>query len=265
MLKKLGNTACYISNGRKFSLAGDTLIDEDHEAAAPVSWPIGHDVRGTAQSLGAKECQECHSAGAPFLFGSVTATGPLLTDRAQVVSMHEFQDLESGFNKLFGLTFKVRNCFKTALGVLAALLGLIALAVGLPALYKWVTKLENTKIRGLTPMLITSMAVLAITGFLFGWPVSYPLGGFPLLSHVGFGALYAVTLTVWALFRAKSGGNVWFWLMLGCGIVLILSILIAMFPILGTHGQHVAIVVHRAVAILSIISALMACLTAKKK
>jgi len=265
MLMKLGNTACYISNGRKFSLSGDTLIDEDHEAAAPISWPIGHDVRSTAQSLGAKECQECHSADSDFLFGSVMATGPLLTDRAQVVPMHKFQDLHSSFNKMFGLTFKVRKCFKGAMGLLALLLGLIALAVGLPALYKGLTKLENTEIRGLTPLLIASLVVLAITGFGFGWPVSYPLDSFPLLSHVGFGALYAVTLTVWALFRAKSGGNVWFWLMLGCGIILILSILIAMFPILGTHGQHVAIIIHRVAAVLSLVAALMGCVSANKK
>ena len=109
MLKKFGDTACYISNGRKFSLSGDKLIDEDHEAAAPISWPIGHDVRSAAQSLGAKECQECHAPDSDFFFGTVTATGPLLTDRAQVVPMYEFQDLEGGFNKLFGLTFKVRK------------------------------------------------------------------------------------------------------------------------------------------------------------
>ncbi len=264
MLKKLGNTTCYISNGRKFSLSGDTLIDEDHQAAEPISWPIGHDVRSAAQSLGARECQECHSADSPFLFGNVTATGPLLTDRAQIVPMYAFQELDRGFNQLFGMTFTVRKYFKTALGILAALLSLIVLAVGLPTLYKWVTKIENTEIRGLTPLLVVSMAVLAVTGFLFGWPVSDPLDGFPLLSHVGFGALYAVTLTVWALLRAKSDGNLWFWLMLGCGIVLILSILIAMFPILGTHGQHITIILHRVAAILSIVAAVMGCLTVKK-
>jgi hypothetical protein len=88
MLKKLGPTTCYISNGRKFYLEGDTLVDADHEAAAAVSWAIGHDVRGTAQSLGAKTCKECHASDSAFLFGNVTATGPLLTDRAQVVPMH---------------------------------------------------------------------------------------------------------------------------------------------------------------------------------
>jgi hypothetical protein len=268
MLKKLGSTACYMANGRKFSLneAGE-LVDEDHASAAPVSWPLGHDVRSTAQSLGAKTCQECHAPDSNFLFGTVTATGPLLTDRSSTVSMHEFQEVEGDFNRLFGLTFKVRNAFKTTLGILAALLGLIVLAVGLPAIYKLVTKLDekNLPTKPVRIGMIAALIVLAITGFGFGWPISYPLNGFPLLSHVGFGALFAMALTVWALLRAKSGGNAWFWLLVVCGIVLILSILIAMFPILGTHGQHVAIVVHRVAAILSMVAALMGGLTAKKK
>jgi hypothetical protein len=268
MLQKLGNTTCYISNGRKFSLdAGGVLVDKDHEAAAPVSWPIGHDVRGTAQALGAKTCQECHSPDSDFLFGNVTATGPLMTDRAQVVPMHEFQGLESGFNKMFGLTFKVRKYFKCFMSNIAILLALLALAVGLPAIYKLVTKLDEKElsVKIVRIILIAAILVLAITGFLFGWPISYPLNGFPLLIHVGFGALYAVALLVWAALRAKSGGNVWFWILLVSGIVLILSILVAMFPILGTHGQHLAIVVHRVAAGLSIAAAAMGCFCAKKE
>ena len=267
MLRKLGPTTCYISNGRKFSLndAGK-LIDEDHEAASPVSWPIGHDVRGAAQSLGARTCKECHAADSDFLFGNVTATGPLMTDRAQVIPMHEFLEVESRYNKMFGLTFQVRKSFKTAMGLLAVLLSLIGLAVGLPAIYRLVTRLEEKQLpaKPVRIVMIAALTILSITGFGFGWPIRYPLGGFPLLSHVGFGALYAVSLTVWALLRAKSGGTIWFWLLLVCGIALILSILIAMFPILGTHGQHTAIVVHRVAAILSIIAAVMGCLCAKK-
>jgi len=267
MLNKLGKTTCYISNGRKFTLSeSGELLDEDDEAAAPVSWAIGHDVRGTAQSLGAKACKECHASDANFLFGNVTATGPLMTDRAQVVPMYEFQGVESNFNKLFGLTFKVRTCFKSALGVIAVLLTLISLAVGLPAIYRAVAKLDEKQlpVKPVRIALIGTMLVLAITGFLYGWPFSTPLGGFPLLSHVGFGAFYAIALTVWAMLRAKSDGHVWFWLLVICGIVLILSVLVAMFPILGTHGQHVAIIVHRIAAVLSIIAAIAGCIAAKQ-
>ncbi|MDF7823096.1 cytochrome c3 family protein [Pontiellaceae bacterium B12227] len=266
MLKKLGNGASYISNGRKFDLSGDTLTDSDHEAAEPVSWAIGHDVRGTAQSLGAKACQECHSSDSAFLFGTVTATGPLLTEKAKSVPMHEFQEVNSSFNKLFGTTFTVRKMFKCFLGNISLLLILIGLAVGLPVIYKMVTKLEEKDfpVHPVKVVLMASMLVLIITGFLFGWPIKPALGGFPLLSHVGFGALYALAMLVYAILKAKNGGF-WFWVLLVSAIVLILSVLIAMFPLLGTHGQHVAIVVHRCAAVVSIIAAVMGCFSAKKK
>ena len=266
MLAKLGNGATYISSGRMFKLEGETLEAVDHEAAMPVSWPIGHDVRGTAQSLGAKSCQECHAADSNFLLGSVTATGPLVTDRGQSYPMHVYENLDRQFNKLFGLTFNVRKYFKCFMANMALLLSLIALAVGLPVIYKLISGLEDKElpVKSVKMALMGSLLVLTVTGFLFGWPFSYPLGGFPLLTHVGFGALYAVVLLVWAVLRAKSSG-LWGWILIVSGIVLILSVLIAMFPILGTHGQHLAIVVHRVAAVLSIIAAAMGCACAKKK
>jgi hypothetical protein len=203
----------------------------------------------------------------PGPLGGGAYTGPLLTDRAKVVSMHQFAAVDSHFNKMFGLTFKVRKCFKTVMGGLAIFLTLIGLAVGLPAIYKLVTKVEgkDALVKPVYGVLTLALIVLGLTGFLFGWPVSYPLNGFPLLTHVGFGALYAIALTVWALLRAKRDGNIWFWVTLISGLVLILSILVAMFPILGTHGQHLAIVVHRWAAGLSIIAAVMGCACAKKQ
>jgi uncharacterized membrane protein len=108
------------------------------------------------------------------------------------------------------------------------------------------------------------MIVLAATGFLFGWPLSHPLNGFPLLAHVGFGLLYALALLGYAVLR-KGKTDVWFWLLLLGGIVLILSILLAMFPLWGTQGQHAAIVAHRIAAAVSVIAALMGSITANRK
>ncbi len=266
MLKKLGNGATYIAAGRMFKLEGDTLANVDHEAAAPVSWPLGHDVRGAAQALGAKACQDCHAGDSAFLFGNVTATSPLLTDQAAVTPMHELEGLSAGFHKMFGFTFKVRKLFKCYMANMALLLTLIALAVGLPLIYRWVTTLSEKAIdaKPVKMALMGAMLVLVLTGFLFGWPFSSPLDGFPLLTHVAFGALYAIVLVVWAALRSKTVGF-WGWVLIVGGIVLILSILIAMFPILGTHGQHVALVIHRIAAIFSVVAAIMSCFAAKKK
>ncbi len=265
MLQKLGDGATYIANGKMFRLDGDALTDIEHQAAQPISWALGHDVRGTAQSLGAKSCRECHADDSSFLFGTVTATGPLLTDRASSVSMHEFEGINGSYNKLFGASFKIRKAFKYSLANIALLLALIALAVGLPFIHKWVGKMDGQKsaarAAGLT--LIIALAVLAVTGFIFGWPVSNPLEGFPLLSHVGFGMLYALALLVYSVLRAGNGGF-WCWLLLLSGIPLMLSIIIAMFPVLGTEGQHAAIVVHRIAAIVSVIAGIMEFITNKK-
>ncbi len=266
VLKKIGNGATYIAAGRMFKLEGDKLTDIDHKAAEPVSWPLGHDVRGSAQALGATSCKDCHASDSAFLFGSVTATSPLLTDKAQTVSMHEFMGISKGFNKMFGTTFKVRKAFKCYMSNMALLLTLIVLAAGLPLIYRLVTNLSEKEFetKPVKMALMGAMLILALTGFLFGWPFSYPLGGFPLLTHVGAGALYAVVLLVWAALRVKSAG-VWGWALIVSGIVLILSVLIAMFPLLGTHGQHNAIVIHRIAAIVSIAAAVLACRTAKKQ
>ncbi len=266
MLAKLGPTTCYIANGRKFTLSEEgVLVDENHPSAEPVSWAFGHDVRGGAQALGAKGCRECHASDTPFLFGTVTATGPLLTGRSRAVAMHTFEGVDRDFNELFGLSFAVRKWFKAALATLALLLALLALAFGLPALHRLAVDLAGRGRTGnrLVAALAAGVAVLAVTGFVFGWPVRGALGGFPLLLHVAFGGLYAVALLAWALLRARTGG-LWLWLLVGSGIVLILSVLVAMFPILGTQGQHAAIVLHRMAALATLVAA-AGCMAARKE
>lgn len=92
---------------------------------------------------------------------------------------------------------------------------------------------------------VACIAVLAVTGFF----------GFALLAHVAFGGLYAILLLLWVLLHAKGGRTIWFWILLFCGIILILSVLLAMFPILGSHGQQLCIAVHRWAAILTVVAA----------
>ncbi|MCF7847665.1 MAG: cytochrome c3 family protein, partial [Kiritimatiellales bacterium] len=272
MLKALSQAlekpVAYVSNGRKFSLADDgSLADEDHPATAPVSWAIAHNVRPAAKSLGVKKCAECHSAKADFFFGSVAATGPLKTDRMSVKSMHEFQDVSKGFHKLFGMSFLVRSLFKTVMGGLALLIAAAILIVGLLALNRAMQLLgsKNDERMGLFPKVevlviaavFASIAFLAITGFLFGWCTGHPLGGYALLGHTAFGGLYAAALCALVLLRGRS---TWFtplrktafWVLLASGLMLVLSILMAMFPIFGTHGQHMCIVLHRIAALLTL-------------
>jgi len=266
--QSLEKTVAYVSNGRKFTLADDgTLADEDHPAAEPVSWATGHDVRPAAKSLGVKKCAECHSAKADFFFGTVAATGPLKTGRMAVKSMHEFQDVSESFNKLFGLSFRVRKLFKVVMGGLALVIAGAILIVGLLALNRAMQLLgaKNDERMGLFPKfemiviaaVIVSMAVLTITGFFFGGLTGHPLSGYALLGHTAFGGLYAAALCALVLLRGRSTWftalqKTGFWVLIASGLVLILSILLAMFPIFGTHAQHICIALHRIAAVLTL-------------
>jgi hypothetical protein len=40
-------------------------------------WPIAHDVRPAAQSLGVRNCEDCHSPDLPFFFGKVQVDSPI--------------------------------------------------------------------------------------------------------------------------------------------------------------------------------------------
>ena len=257
MLKKLGAGTSYIAGGRKFAIdANGSLIDSDDPAAAPISWPLAHAVRSAAQSLGAKECQDCHSANAPFLFSTVTATSPLLTDRIPAIPMHKYEELNSTFHKLFGLTFTARSMVKTLFAILAIFLFLLLLAAGLTTLTKRIPQADHSHPFSALSLkiLLGVLIVQTITGFVFGHLFSSTLGGFPLLLHVGFGLLYATALAVWGFIHAKSENNIWFWLLVGSGVLLIGSILVAMFPILNTTGQHIAVGIHAIAALLTLVA-----------
>ncbi len=258
MLSRLGEGSGYIANGRLFTLNEEgALIDQSDPLAEPISWALGHDVRATPSSIGAKSCRECHADDAPFLFGSVTATGPLLTDRSAVKQMVAFQGLDDDYHRLFGLTFEIRAFYKKVLSSLLGILVLVGLALGLPLLKRLLERMRllDRPMKWVGTIFGVSLIVLTITGFVFGWPVFPALHGWPLLIHVGVGLLYAAALVGWVMLRG-IGANRWLWLLLISGVVLIGSVWLAMFPWLGTQGQMVAIVVHRVAAVISVIAAL---------
>ena len=267
MLNRLGAGSGYIANGRLFTLTDQgELTDQRDPLAEPVSWALGHDVRSIPSSIGAKSCRECHADDAPFLFGSVTATGPLMTDRSAVKQMVEFQELDDDYHRLFGLTFEIRTVYKKALSTLLGILILVGLALGLPLLKRLLERMRQVEspMKWVGVIFGVSMVVLTITGFVFGWPVFSALHGLPLLIHVGVGLLYAGSLVAWVMLRGV-GANRWLWLLLISGIVLIGSVWLAMFPWLGTTGQLAAIVVHRAAAIVSVIAAIRLFMQSRSK
>ena len=71
--------AVYLAGGKLYRLDGSGQLAEelDHPAAAPYMWPIAHNVRPAAQSLGARRCEDCHSPEASFFKGRVCVDSPV--------------------------------------------------------------------------------------------------------------------------------------------------------------------------------------------
>ncbi|HEY5504686.1 MAG TPA: hypothetical protein VIK28_05965, partial [Sedimentisphaerales bacterium] len=119
-----GARPVYITGGKLYSLneAGQ-LASEDNKMAAPYLWPIAHDIRPAAQSLGVRNCQDCHTTNSPFLFGLVSIDSPLknLTGREMVA----FEDLPRFYTKAFAFSFVFRPWLK----VVAILSSLVILGV----------------------------------------------------------------------------------------------------------------------------------------
>jgi hypothetical protein len=114
----------YVSGGKVFRIDEEgRLIDGKHPAAEPVVWPLGHRVRPAQQSLGTSGCTDCHSESSTFFFGAIKGSGPLKTDKFDNRSAHSFMNLDKPYQKLFGLSFRVRPLLKVVLFVTAVIVG----------------------------------------------------------------------------------------------------------------------------------------------
>lgn len=106
------NEFVYVSGGKMFRLGpGETLVSSDHPVAEPYFWPVAHNVRPAAQSLGAKSCTECHAADAPFFFGEIIAFGPLKTEDVAVRAMYEIQGADLRLLKVWARGVRLRALY----------------------------------------------------------------------------------------------------------------------------------------------------------
>jgi hypothetical protein len=134
----------YICGGKLYQLnnAGQ-LSKQENPAAAPYLWPIAHDIRPAAQSLGVRKCQDCHDTAQPFFFGKVEVDTPIVTDR-KASTMIEFQQLSPFYTKIFAMSFMFRPWLKILTLASCALISAVLLLFGLKAL-AFVTKKLSDK------------------------------------------------------------------------------------------------------------------------
>jgi len=125
----------YVAGGRLYSLddSGQLSEQEDYPAAKPYLWPIGHDVRPAAQSLGIRYCTDCHGIKAPFFFGDVTVDTPVAAAR-EPKKMVEFQDISPSYAWAFAFSFVFRPWMKIVVLVSCAVMAFVLLLYGLKAL-----------------------------------------------------------------------------------------------------------------------------------
>ncbi len=136
----------YVSGGRMFRLGrAGRLESADDPIAAPVTWPLAHEVRPARQSLGIHGCKDCHRVGSKFLFRTVEGTGPLKTTRVRTISANAFMRLDRPYQMIFGLSFAVRPLFKWILFISILAAGSIVFLVILRGLGRLAGLIEKRK------------------------------------------------------------------------------------------------------------------------
>jgi len=109
----VSGTPVYVSGGKIHLLdKNKNLLQEEHKAGAPYLWPIAHDVRPAAQSLGVRECNDCHSTNSPFYFGNVSIQTPLQMIRVENQSMTKYLDYNKAAAWIFSFSFLFRPWLK---------------------------------------------------------------------------------------------------------------------------------------------------------
>jgi len=141
----------YICGGKLYRLDGaGNVLENEHGAAKPCLWPIAHEVRPASQSLGVRNCQDCHATDAPFFFGKVAVDCPVGRQAQSVKTMVDFEQLKPFYVKAFAMSFVFRPWLKLViLGSCAGLAGVLVL-YALRALASVVKVLSEENSRGKT-------------------------------------------------------------------------------------------------------------------
>ncbi len=139
-LKALGGSAeqkpVYVTGGVLYRLSDDgkLLPPQKHPATAPYMWPIAHNVRPAAQSLGVGKCTVCHSTNSAFFFGNVGADSAVASVAGSGMKQYEFQEAPHGRTWAFAWSFVFRPWFKVVAIGSVAVIGIVLLLYGLRAL-----------------------------------------------------------------------------------------------------------------------------------
>ena len=148
-LKATEGNPVYICGGKLYKLDKDgKLAAVDHDAAKPYIWPIGHDVRPAAQSLGSGVlgCRQCHGGYSTFLSGDIPVDSPLISDANSTVTMASLQDVDVNYMKLLGWLMIFWNPVTLIVVVISSVLLAAVLLLYCLKLLGWALKLFAGKL-----------------------------------------------------------------------------------------------------------------------
>jgi hypothetical protein len=273
---EVAGEAVYVSGGRVYELDEQRQVVSRSAAedlagpAAPVFWPIGHDVRPATQSLGAKSCTECHRSDSPYFQEQLTAVAVVPGAETPQVSLPEpmagDRQRFAAWNQL--MTGRAQFKYFALVALAAAAVGLFAaFMTGMRPFSGIETAVGAAKGTGRWRVLnaaffacfVSAVAILGATSFgslargdaMLGWA---------LLVHVtvagAFLLLLAVVAWAWlpALVDGRGGdrgevGSLWLvgsgWLMVATCVAAAVAIVPGMFPWLGTADMLQAVALHR--------------------
>lgn len=130
----------FVSGGQEYGLAADgSLASGRHWMWIPYAWPVAHNVRPKAQSLGSGGCTDCHASDSAFYFGQVQPDSMIESEAPVAVAMYEFLGKDPIELMAWGVSYQLRPYFKivafAAAAISAAVLFLYAF-LGLAAVLR---------------------------------------------------------------------------------------------------------------------------------
>jgi len=126
-------SAVYVSGGVGYVLDEDGVLEIRDAAdlgsgAGPYAWPLAHNVRPAAQSLGVKGCAECHADDAAYFQMQVTGVGTVPDQPVAQQSVNQWQGTDPVLLASWNQLFQGRALFKIGSIVALSLVGLLILA-----------------------------------------------------------------------------------------------------------------------------------------
>jgi hypothetical protein len=237
------------------AIVGPVFARRDDEPIAPFRqvndgkliesyrWPLAHDVRPAAQSLGAGGCEDCHGWRTPIFWGQVSLAGD-----GPMWKLHRYSPVLAD---VWAIGFRTRPAFKWFGLACAALVALVMLR-GVVGSVPWTPPSAVAVLR--RPALIVMLVgagIQAVTGLGGEW-LCDEVGGWTLLLHMLGAPWFILGLTgvavLWPAVYAGGTISVWrklaLWAVIVAGFVVMTTMLAAMLPVFGYAAQETLTEVH---------------------